>query len=117
MMLAIVVGASGCITTEPAPVLVAAGPTESPGAVTCEGPFARDTSHKQLVAAFGASNVVFKKIIGAEDITESATVLYPRDPARRLKILWQNKKTRSLPEQIVIEDKARWTAGQGFAWD
>jgi hypothetical protein len=75
--------------------------------VTCEAPFARDTSHKKLVAAFGASNVGDEK----RGRLIKYAVLYPRDPARRLKIEWRDPKHRNGAVEIVIDGKSRWSAG------
>jgi hypothetical protein len=43
--------------------------------IACDGPFAKDTSHAKLVAAFGAKNVTFKEVDGAEGSKDKATVL------------------------------------------
>jgi hypothetical protein len=84
--------------------------------VTCEGPFAKDTDHDKLLAMFGAANVAFEEThTGVEDITEMATVLYPQDSARRLKIFWQYREERKFPMEILIDDKeSEWSAGHGL---
>jgi hypothetical protein len=84
--------------------------------VTCESLFAKNTDHDKLLAAFGAANVAFEQTnTGIEDITEMATVLYPKDPVRRLKIFWQYPKEWSFPLEILIDDEeSRWTAGHGL---
>ena len=114
--IAIMMGAAACIPIESPPLQVAAGPAPPPGPVTCEGLFAKDTNHDKLLAAFGAENVAFEETnTGVEDITEMATVLYPEDPARRLKIFWQYQKERSFPLEILIDDgESQWTTGHGL---
>jgi hypothetical protein len=84
--------------------------------VACEGPFANDTDHDKLLATFGAANLAFEETpTGVEDITEMATVLYPQDPARRLKIFWQHREERKFPMEILIDDEeSQWTAGHGL---
>src|SRR5215472_17081381 len=105
--------AAACIPLESPPSQVATAP---PGVVTCEGPFAKDTDHDKLLATFGAANVAFEEThTGVEDITEMATVLYPQDPARRLKIFWQYREERKFPMDILIDDeKSQWSAGHGL---
>ena len=116
MPIAIMMGAAACIPIEPPTLQVAAGRAPPAGPVTCEGFFAKDTNHDKLLAAFGAENVAFEETnTGVEDITEMATVLYPEDPARRLKIFWQYQKERSFPLEILIDDgESQWTAGHGL---
>jgi hypothetical protein len=44
-----------------------------------------------------------------------ATVIYPNDPARRLKIFWHYPKERRFPMEILIDDEgSQWTAGHGL---
>jgi hypothetical protein len=116
MPIAITMGAAACIPIESPPLQVAAGPTAPPSAVSCEGPFAKDTDHDKLLATFGAANVAFEEAhTGVEDITEKATVLYPQDPARRLKIFWQYREQRKFPMEILIDDEgSQWSAGHGL---
>jgi hypothetical protein len=116
MPIAIIMGAAACIPIESPPLQFVADPAALPGPVTCEGPFAKDTDHDKLLAAFGAANVAFEETYtGVEDITEMATVLYPQDPARRLKIFWQYRDERKFPMEILIDDKeSQWTAGSGL---
>ena len=112
MTIAIMIATSACIPIEPAPLSVSAGRIEPPGGVTCDGPFAKDTSHDKVVATFGASNVTFEEThTGVEEEAQLATILYPRDPARRLKIFWKDEEARSPPTFILLNDEAQWTAG------
>jgi hypothetical protein len=95
---------------------VAADRIDAPGAVECEGPFARDTTHKKLVAAFGASNVVYGKKIRDTwspgfTARSPGTVLYPQDSARRLKIFWGDPEHKRFLVSIVIDGKSQWSAG------
>src|SRR5215831_18482173 len=110
MTIVITVAVSACIPIEPG--RVSADQIEPPGAVMCDGPFAKDASHDKLVATFGASNVAFEETrTGLEETAELATILYPRDPARRLKIFWKDEEARSPPAFILINDEAQWIAG------
>jgi len=111
--IAIMTNAAACIPIESPPVQVATAP---PGVVTCEGPFAKDTDHARLLAMFGAANVAFEETrTGVEEETEMATVLYPQDPARRLKIFWQDREGRKFPKEILIDDEgSQWSAEHGL---
>ena len=67
----------------------------------CEGPFGRDASYAKLAAKYGAANLT------TEDdphLDEEVTILFPNDPARRLKIQWKDKKARRNPSTFTIED-------------
>lgn len=82
--------------------------------VQCQGPFARDTSEKKLIAAFGANNVVFAEVAGPDGTKLNATVVFPADPKRRLEVLWLDEETRTKPSSIVIEGSSGWTAPKGI---
>jgi hypothetical protein len=81
------------------------------GTLTCEGPFARNSSHARLVASFGAANVAFKEIDGDEGMKLMASVVHPNDPQRRLEILWKDEASRRNPGAIWISGGAQWTVG------
>jgi hypothetical protein len=42
-----------------------------------------------------------------------ASVLFPKDPQRRLEMLWNNDSSRSGMQVIVITGKSNWTAPRG----
>ena len=64
----------------------------------CEGPFGPDASKASLSEFFGAANVVDMNVDGPEGTTNSATVLFPNDPARRVEVLRFHGISR-LPDQ------------------
>lgn len=82
--------------------------------LTCEGPFAKDATHAKLVAAFGAANVVFKDVDGAEGSTEKATVLFDADPTRRLIVFWHDEKARAKPSLISVKAPSLWIGPGGI---
>jgi hypothetical protein len=82
------------------------------GTLTCEGPFAKDSSHAKLIASFGTANVAFQEIQGDEGLTLMASVVYPKDPRRRLEILWKDEESRRSPGAIWISGGAQWTVGR-----
>lgn len=77
--------------------------------LACEGPFAKDTTHDKLVAAFGVKNVVFKDVDVTSNVLTKATVVFDTDPIRRLVVFWKDEKTRTKPMSIAIEAPSTWT--------
>jgi len=72
----------------------------------CEGPFARDTSHAKLAKEFGAANIDTDYDSEADG---EVTILFPKDPQRRLKIRWKDQKGRRKPDYIKIEKPSSWS--------
>ncbi|MFG1373948.1 hypothetical protein V5F32_17360 [Xanthobacter oligotrophicus] len=83
-------------------------------AFDCAGPFAGDASEAVLAARFGAGNVVFRTVPGPEGTTFKATVLFPRDPARRVEIAWKDEKRRRRPEHVSVAAASRWMTAEGL---
>jgi hypothetical protein len=79
----------------------------------CDGPFARDTTHARLAAAFGASNVAFKEIDGAEGTRDKATVLFDDDPTRRAVVYWRDLAARANPTSILVSAPSTWVGPGG----
>ena len=52
--------------------------------VACSGPFAKDSSHLELVTAFKSKNVAFTDVEAADGTKVPASILFPNDPKRRL---------------------------------
>ena len=71
----------------------------------CEGPFGRDANHAKLVATFGANNVA-SEYDGLNDA--EVTIIYPKDPKRRLKILWKDQKTHRGLRTVTIAGPSSW---------
>jgi hypothetical protein len=82
--------------------------------IDCRGAFARDSSHIRLAQVFGPDNVTFTDVDGPENSKIQASVLFPRDPARRLELLWTNPTSRSGTQVIVINGKSNWAAPRGI---
>ena len=83
-------------------------------AIGCAGTFARDTTRAQLVAAFGAANVIDQVAPGPEghppDVT---TIVFPRDPGRRLEVRWHDPVARARPFASIFTRPSRWEAPLG----
>ncbi|MGB3865792.1 MAG: hypothetical protein WBA29_09195 [Xanthobacteraceae bacterium] len=93
---------------------VAAAQDEAPQAVTCSGPFAKDSSRAKLVAAFGAANVTDQQIDGAEGSSEPATVVFAKDRARRIEVTWSDDKAKARPAGVTIRSPSNWTGPEGI---
>jgi hypothetical protein len=92
-------------------------PSSSKGAqprqIDCRGAFARDSSHIRLAQIFGPDNVTFTDVEGPDNTKIQASVLFPRDPARRLEMLWNNATSRSGTQVIAINGKSAWAGPRG----
>lgn len=104
-------------TSKEAPQAVKRAPKGGGGAqprqIACNGPFAKDSSHIRLAQVFGAPNVEFTEVDGPDNSKLMASVLFPKDPKRRLEVLWDNNATRTSTQVIVINGQSAWTAPQG----
>jgi hypothetical protein len=69
------------------PVLLLATPAFA-DQLTCDGPFAADSSEAKLVEAFGKDNVVTGEVPGPEGSTVLATTIFPNDPERKIEVGW-----------------------------
>ena len=90
---------------------LASAQAQPPSSLACAGPFARDTSHAKVVAAFGEANVAFMTVDGPELSETEATVIFADDPARRIEIAWKDT-ARTRPDVIRVEGSA-WIAPFG----
>jgi len=83
-------------------------------AVACGGAFAKDSSHLKLATAYKPENIVFTEVDASEGKKLMATVLFPKDPKRRLEVWWDNETSRSGTYLIVINGQSTWTAPKGL---
>jgi hypothetical protein len=88
--------------------------TARPRQVECRGAFARDSSHIRLAQVFGNDNVSYTEVDGPDNSKLMASVLFPRDPQRRLEVLWNNDSSRSGTQVVAINGKSGWTAPRGI---
>jgi hypothetical protein len=87
--------------------------TAQPRQIDCRGAFARDSSHIRLAQVFGPDNVTYTEVDGPDNAKIMASVLFPRDPSRRLEVLWNNEQSRSGTQVIAINGKSNWAAPRG----
>jgi hypothetical protein len=78
--------------------------------VACNGAFARNSSHSKLASAFQSRNVAFTQVDGPSGAKIMATVLFAKDPKRRLEVWWTNQASRSDTHLIVINGASTWSA-------
>jgi hypothetical protein len=88
---------------------------EPPRVVVCgDGVFAKDSSHLKLAEVFESQNIIYGEVDGPQGTKLMASVLYPKDPKRRLEVLWQNEATRSDLQVISINGQSTWIAPKGL---
>ncbi len=85
----------------------------APLAVNCTGVFGADSSHAKLVEAFGAENVIYKRIDRPQGSTGFATILFAKDRARELLVEWRDTATRSRPIYIGFSGRSEWIGPLG----
>ncbi len=99
--------------TEPAPAArKPAMPSASRTVIACNGPFAQDSGMLELAMVFGAMNMIYTEE-KVQDTKVGVTVLYPKDPKRRLEIWWQNANRTGL-YLIDITGKSDWSGPNGL---
>jgi hypothetical protein len=91
-----------------------ASPTLAADRIDCSGLFAGDTSHANLTAAFGAENVVYKRIDAPQGSTGMATIVFEKNRERRLTIEWFDEKNLARPIYISIDSASKWIAPLGI---
>ncbi|SFU85515.1 hypothetical protein SAMN02799631_02717 [Methylobacterium sp. 174MFSha1.1] len=86
--------------------LAQAAPAERP-ILDCAD-FSKKTDEAELIKRFGKENVVRGKLDGAEGETVPGTIVYPKDPARRLEISWWDTGKRRGLAGITVKDRSAW---------
>jgi hypothetical protein len=82
-------------------------------AVACSGPFSKDSSNLKLAITFDPKNITYSDITVSGSPVGSS-VLYGKDPKRRLEIWWQNQANRSGIYLILINGQSTWAAPGGM---
>jgi hypothetical protein len=104
-------------TAQPQVAKEAASPARHRGgsvrtAVECSGPFAKDSGMLALAVAYDARNMIFTDET-VQGTHVGVTVLFSKDPRRRLEVWWQNAN-RTGVYLIDIAGKSIWTAPKGL---
>lgn len=80
--------------------------------VECSGPFAKDSGMLALAVAYDSRNMIFTQET-VQGTQVGVTVLFPKDPRRRLEVWWRNPN-RTGTYLIDIANKSIWTAPKGL---
>jgi hypothetical protein len=94
---------------DPSATVVPARPSK-PNIIACSGVFAKDSSHAKLASAFRSQNVSFAQVDTTAGGKAMASVLYAKDPKRRLEVWWSKPATKSDTHLIVINGQSDWIA-------
>lgn len=78
-----------------------------PPALDCPS-FPKLTDEAALVKRFGRENVVNAKLDGAEGASVRGTVVFPKDPSRRLEVTWHDAAKRRRLAGIAIDGRSEW---------
>ena len=84
-------------------------PGQRVGAITA------NTSEKELIRIYGATNVKRINVDVGEGETRPGTVLFPNDPQKKISILWRDAATREQPESVTVRGKSSlWKTDRGI---
>ncbi len=102
-------------TTEAAAATSPSGAAAKPAdrdahAVACSGVFGKNSSHLKLAMVYETKNVDFAEVDAGSGNTTMASVLFAKDPKRRLEVWWTKQESRSDTHLIVINGQSTWTA-------
>jgi hypothetical protein len=99
-----------------APAIRHAGPAPAAAGhtVACSGTFGKDSSHLKLAMTYDSKNITFTDVDSNAGTKVPASVLFPKDPKRRLEVWWANPAARSDTYLIVINGKSDWSAPGGL---
>jgi len=109
--------ASTATTVPSKPAATAIPPAEPAGParnIACSGMWSKDASHIKLANVFKLDNVVFTDVAGPDSTKVMATVVFPKDPKRRLEVWWKNESSRSGLYLIVINGQSTWSVPKGL---
>ena len=104
-----------CILSAAALLLLSACSPSSPRLVLdCNAPFTKDASAASLAAHFGAANVTDEIIPGPEGSQLRATVIFSKDPARRVEVMFADETGRTgLLRAAVTQASTQWIGPGG----
>ena len=106
--------ALACLVLLLAASAASAAPKKPDPVVACTGPFATGVSHARLVKAFGKRHVAIAQVGTGEGETVTASVVFPRDKARRIEVLWIDEKRQRRASEIRTGVDSTWRTTQGI---
>lgn len=89
-------------------------PDEGGATLDC-ATFPKSTDEAALVKRFGRENVTNGALPGAEGSTERGTVIFAKDPKRRLEIYWFDSGKKRGLASVAIRKSSTWTVRTGDA--
>lgn len=87
---------------------LAQSPTSTPSVTLDCTAFTKAIDEAALVKRFGRENVVNTKIDGAEGVSVRGTVVFPKDPTRRLEVYWYDEAKRRRLATIAVRGTSEW---------
>jgi hypothetical protein len=81
--------------------------------ITCNGPFARNSTHAKVLEAFGRQNVTYLTLTQTVEGDLPHTVIFPNDPKSRLLIFWDDDKNRRTVASIFVRGESQWATAKG----
>ncbi|MFC5066803.1 hypothetical protein [Flaviflagellibacter deserti] len=91
---------------------LAQAPTDN--VIRCSGPFGKDSSFKLLQDTFGADNVTTEAYDGVEGETGEVTVVYAKDPTKRLEFTWLDDETKTGLAAVDVPGDSQWVSEAGM---
>jgi hypothetical protein len=88
-------------------------PPNAPKTVTCVGAFSKDSSNLRLAMTFDSRNVTFADV-DVNGTKVQASIVFPKDPKRRLEVWWANPANRSDTYLILINGQSAWVGPGGL---
>jgi hypothetical protein len=88
-------------------------PPGAPKTVTCVGAFSKDSSNLRLAMTFDSKNVTFADV-DVNGTKVQASIVFPKDPKRRLEVWWANPANRSDTYLILINGQSAWVGPDGL---
>lgn len=83
--------------------------------IVCRGQFGPNATHADLVKAYGAKNVTVEEVARAEGEVVVASVVFAKDPSRRLEVEWFDEEKKARPAVItVFGEKNKWIGPFGI---
>lgn len=81
--------------------------------LACGAPFTPDATPATLAAVFGRENVVPETIDGPEGEPLNVTAIFPKDPEKRIEVMFANEEERTGLVSVVVRDHASLWQGEG----
>jgi hypothetical protein len=81
----------------------------------CDGPFTPEATPATLASVFGRENVIPETVDGPEGTQINVTAIYPKDPARRVEVMFRNEEERTgLMSVLISSPNSLWTGPGGL---